>query len=214
MRKIIQKFLVGILALSMVLANFVVPSRTLEVNAADSSYVWLDNGKYIEYPAADTSASASSSQSGYGTERLLDGDNNTRWEASWSNAPSIIDITLTAEEQEYITGIEYVSRLDNNIGGTMSDYEIYVSEDGSTYGDAPIVSGSVIRKLGTYFITFEEPVKAKSVKITSDVHAASEMRLLYIPNDAEDYDALMAEATALREEAGQASGMDTGVSQT
>lgn len=211
MKKNMKRVLSGILAMSMVLTSFQLPSIAQETRAASGNYVWLDNDKYIEYPAAATTASASSTQSGYGANRLLDGDNNTRWEASWGNAPASIDVTLTAEGAEYITGIEYVSRLDNNINGTMTDYEIYVSKDGSSFAREPVKTGTVMKKPGTYFLTFEEPVQAKAVKITSDVQAASEMRLLYVPDEPGDYDTLMEEAKELRREAGLASGMDTGL---
>lgn len=68
-----------------------------------------------------------------------------------------------------------------------------------------------MKKLGTYFLTFEEPVKAKSVKITSDVQAASEMRLLYVPSDAKDYTELLAQAEDLGENAREHAGMDNGL---
>ena len=214
MRKTMKRVLGGMLMCSMVLTSMTVPSYAKEAEKdtkAAGGYIWLDNDKYIEYPAEQTSAAASSTQSGYGANRLLDGNNDTRWEASWSNAPASIDVILSAQKAEYITGIEYVSRLDNNINGTMSDYEIFVSEDGSTYEEEPVATGKVMKKLGTYFLTFEEPVKAKSVKITSDVQAASEMRLLYVPSDAKDYTELLAQAEDLGENAREHAGMDNGL---
>lgn len=96
---------------------------------------WTD--RKIEYPAAKTSAVADSTQSGYGAEKMLDGDVETTWQASWSSPPATPTITLTLSDAEYVTGFLYESRQDNNISGIMTDYSVYVSTDGTAYSEEP-----------------------------------------------------------------------------
>ncbi len=214
MKKWLKSTISATLATCMVVSTISIPAKAESEKMTKKEkvdYVWVNNDKDIEYPAEWTKASASSSQNGYGAQRLLDGNDDTRWEAAWNGAPDVVDIILESQEPEYISGFRYTSRLDNNINGTMTDYEVYISEDGQTYEQESIKKGNITEKLGTFFVEFDEPVKAKSVKISSDVKAASEMRLLYIPSGGEDYDMLMDVASVLREKAGQASGMDNGL---
>lgn len=162
------------------------------------SYVWLKNDCEIEYAPAKTTAQADSVQQWYDPSQMLDGNLTTLWQASWSDAPDRPAITLTLQAAEYVTGFMYMSRQDNYIGGIMMDYAVYVSADGTTYGETPVAEGTLPYKLGTFFVTFETPVLAKGVKIVSTGHSIAEMRLTYQPND---YDSLLAEATAVREAA-------------
>lgn len=212
----LKKAISSIALASMVLTQLspVVPANAKEQKAeTGSAYAWVNYDKQLEFPAEDTNISASSTQSGYGAERMLDKNMDTRWEASWGNAPEWVDIILSTKdnEPEYFTGFQYVSRMDNNIAGTMSKYKVYISEDGTSYEETPFMEGEVVQKLDTFYFLFEEPVKAKAVKIVTDATAVSEMRLLYVPSTKADYDSLKAEAYALREEAGGKAGEDIGL---
>ena len=163
---------------------------------SDDPYTWLDNDRKIEYPAAKTSATADSTQSGYGTEKMLDGNKGTKWEASWNNPPMTTMITLTLSDAEYVTGFLYESRQDNNISGIMTDYSVYVSTDGAVYSTEPAATGTLPYKLGTFLVTFDTPQLAKSIKIVSTACAITELRLTYLPTD---YDALVSAAEAIYE---------------
>ena len=214
MRNITKRAICTIMAVSMILNGTAIPAKAetdVQPKTANSDYIWVNHDRNLEYPAEQTSASANSAQNEYGAERLLDGNTDTRWEASWGNAPEVIDLTLTAQKSEYITGFRYTSRLDNNIGGVMTDYKVYASADGITYDSEPVKEGKILKKLGTFYVVFDEPVKAKSIRISSDVNAASEMRLLYVPSGSDDYDKLLEQAENLRDQAGEKSGMDTGL---
>ena len=158
-------------------------------------YTWLDNDRKIEYPAAKTSAVADSTQSGYGAEKMLDGDVETTWQASWNNPPATPTITLTLSDAEYVTGFLYESRQDNNISGIMTDYSVFVSTDGAAYSTEPAATGTLSYKLGTFFVTFDTPQLAKSIKIVSTACAITELRLTYLPHD---FDGLVASADAER----------------
>ena len=162
---------------------------------SDDPYTWLDNDRKIEYPAAKTSAVADSTQSGYGAEKMLDGDVETTWQASWSSPPATPTITLTLSDAEYVTGFLYESRQDNNISGIMTDYSVYVSTDGTAYSEEPAATGTLPYKLGTFFVTFDTPQLAKGIKIVSTACAITELRLTYLPHD---FDGLVASADAVR----------------
>lgn len=181
-------------ALNYETADELTAQSTSDPRSSDP-YTWLDNDRKIEYPAAKTTAITDSTQNGYGAEKMLDGDEGTKWEAAWNSPPAQPTITLTLSDPEYITGFMYQSRLDNNIGGIMTDYSVYVSVDGTNYDETPVAQGTLPKKLGTFFVTFETPVQAKSVKLVSTALAITELRLTYLPSD---YDSLIASAEAVR----------------
>ena len=215
MRRWMKKLVSGAVLAGMVITSpgyIPAAGKTVEAAENDSAYEWDNHDRNIIYPASETTAESDSAQSGYGAEKMLDGNNDTRWEASWSNAPAEKTLTFGTKdgEPEYFTGVKYVSRLDNNISGTMSSYKIYVSEDGTSYGEEPVAEGEIVQKLGTFYLDFEEPVKASAVRVVTDAGAVSEMRLMYIPTDEGDYAALLSEADALREEAEGNKGEDIG----
>ena len=215
MRRWMKKLVSGAVLAGMVITSpgyIPAAGKTVEAAENDSAYEWDNHDRNIIYPASETTAESDSAQSGYGAEKMLDGNNDTRWEASWSNAPAEKTLTFGTKdgEPEYFTGVKYVSRLDNNISGTMSSYKIYVSEDRTSYGEEPVAEGEIVQKLGTFYLDFEEPVKASVVRVVTDAGAVSEMRLMYIPTDEGDYAALLSEADALREEAEGNKGEDIG----
>jgi len=199
----------------MILTSFspAVRTKAAEYESVQTSYVWENHDRQLEFPADKTQAGSNTSQTGYEPEKMLDGQNGTRWEASWGSAPEKVELVLgtSSGETEYFTGIKYISRLDNNISGSMSEYKIYKSEDGTSWQELPNMAGKITQKLGTFYFIFDEPVKAKKIKIESDVKAVSEMRLLYIPTEKEDYTALKAEAETLRREAEDKKGEDIGL---
>lgn len=165
---------------------------TADLSAADGTYTWVNHDRAIEYPRTQTTAWSDSEQSGYGPALMLDGNNSTKWEAAWNGAPERTTITLELPQAEYVTGFMYTSRQDNNIGGAMTEYSVLSSTDGN---HAPVTEGTLPRRLGTFYVTFDEPVQAKYVQIVSDAKAITEMRLTYLPGD---YAGLLAAAKAER----------------
>jgi hypothetical protein len=72
----------------------------------------------------------------------FDGNPNTFWHTEWynSNPPHPHEIQINLGDTYLISGLLYLPRQDGNLNGTIADYEIYVSMDGSTWGDA-VASG-------------------------------------------------------------------------
>jgi hypothetical protein len=76
-------------------------------------------------------------------DNCIDGDENTIWHTEWYNSEPdcpheiVIDLGGTYD----VKGLRYLPRQDGNENGMIADYEIYVSEDGSTWGN-PVKTGS------------------------------------------------------------------------
>ncbi|UOQ90071.1 discoidin domain-containing protein [Agromyces endophyticus] len=84
----------------------------------------------------------------------IDGDTNTIWHTAYRDGarpyPHHITIDLGAEYD--VTGLEYVTRQ-NAVNGRMKDYQVYVSADGTTWGD-PVATGSFTADLGPQRVAF------------------------------------------------------------
>ena len=124
----VPKRLIGSLtAFCMVTAAVPFPAISVQAQEAGTNwnYQWENHDKMIVYPAEKTLAGSDASQgSGYDPSQMLDGNQNTTWQAPWNGSKPYPELTLTIEKAEYITGIKYVSRMDNNIDGVMTEYEI------------------------------------------------------------------------------------------
>lgn len=185
-RRVVSLLLVATIFISVFVPNVFAIENSLFVSKkieesvgtinVTSQYTWVDNDRFIEYPVSKTACDV----------KVIDGNTATLLEAE--------ALIVSTEEPEYIAGIEYTTRQDNNYINVMTDYTIYTSEDGAAYTEA--AKGTLLPRLGTTFIAFDNPVLAKYVKIVPTVkQAVSELRLLYIPKG---YKELLAEADAVR----------------
>lgn len=208
-RGVVKSLLGVLLSASIILMN-----AMPQVEAANNpqkeinDYQWTLNDQYIEYSPSMTTAN---STGGKNPQNMLDGKENTRWELPWSTELDSVDIVLSMENQEYVTGIKYVSRMDNNMDPRAPIFKIYASLDGSNYSETPVKEMELQKKPGTFYLLFDKPVKAKSIKINTTIMSASEMRILYQPSSADDYDKLIGIGEQIRSQAGAASGEDNGL---
>ncbi|MFD5864489.1 discoidin domain-containing protein [Agromyces sp. NPDC127015] len=85
----------------------------------------------------------------------IDGDPYTFWHTAYRDGarpyPHHITIDLGADYD--VTGLEYLTRQ-NAVNGRMKDYQVYVSTDGSTWGE-PVATGSFTGDLGPQRVAFE-----------------------------------------------------------
>jgi len=74
---------------------------------------------------------------------VIDGDVNTFWHTEWVNSapPYPHEIQIDLGEDVQVVGLRYLPRQDASFNGTISDYEIYISQDGTNWG-LPLTSGS------------------------------------------------------------------------
>jgi hypothetical protein len=88
--------------------------------------------------AAATSAQLSPD---YGPQRAIDGVESTIWHTRYSPTrdPLPQSITLALAEAHDVTELAYQPRLDGNLNGAITAYNVYVSSDGQDY--ALVTSG-------------------------------------------------------------------------
>ena len=109
MRRWMKKLVSGAVLAGMVITSpgyIPAAGKTVEAAENDSAYEWDNHDRNIIYPASETTAESDSAQSGYGAEKMLDGNNDTRWEASWSNAPAEKTLTFGTKD-----GVFYRSEI-------------------------------------------------------------------------------------------------------
>lgn len=86
--------------------------------------------------------SADSYQGGNEPKLAIDGNNSTFWHTAWgANEPQCPHTLIVDMGTSYkVTAYTYLSRQDGNENGMVKAYEIYLSDDGKTWGNA-VVSG-------------------------------------------------------------------------
>ena len=86
--------------------------------------------------------SADSYQGGNEPKLAIDGNNSTFWHTAWgANEPQCPHTLIVDMGTSYkVTAFTYLSRQDGNENGMVKAYEIYLSDDGKTWGNA-VVSG-------------------------------------------------------------------------
>ena len=105
-----------------------------------------------------------SSAGGYG-ENAVDGNPNTYWHTQWQGiAPGYPhEIIIELVPPTTIKGFTYLPRQDESDHGTIRDYEFYVSDNGTDFGQ-PVKKGSFRLGKEKKTETFE-PVKCRFIKL-------------------------------------------------
>jgi hypothetical protein len=118
--------------------------------------------------------SASSAQSGYPAEHVIDNDPATLWSTAWSpeikKHPHEIIIDLNREYS--IRGFTCLPRQDGNPNGWIKDYAFYVSQDGKLW-NKPVAEGAfeqndLLKKVSLYndqSIYSEEKIKGRYIRL-------------------------------------------------
>ena len=110
-------------------------------NLMDSPVMTYDFDLYINKSAWKL-VSVDSQHSGNEARLAFDGKNDTFWHTEWGSVepacPHTIVIDMSSEYK--VTAITYLSRQDGNQNGMVKNFEVYLSNDGSTWG-SPVVSG-------------------------------------------------------------------------
>jgi hexosaminidase len=73
----------------------------------------------------------------------IDGNPGTIWHTQWQGGSPEHphEIQLDLGQVMDVCALHYLPRQDSNLNGTVADYEIYLSEDGESWGD-PVASGT------------------------------------------------------------------------
>ena len=95
----------------------------------------------------------------------VDGDSSTFWHTQWQDAnpehPHEIIIELSRSCR--ISGFTYLPRQDDEVNGTIKDYEFYVSGDGKDFGQ-PVKKGAFGEGKEKKTVTFE-PKQCHFIKL-------------------------------------------------
>ncbi|MBP3302103.1 MAG: discoidin domain-containing protein [Opitutales bacterium] len=109
---------------------------------------------------------ASSENSGSeAAANLTDGDPSTMWHTAYSvtqaDYPHEIDFDIG--EVKKIKGVSYLPRQDGGLNGDVKGYEIYVSNDGKTWGKA-LAKGDFSNDKAEKRVLFASPVDARYIR--------------------------------------------------
>lgn len=109
---------------------------------------------------------ASSENSGNeAASNLTDGDPSTMWHTAYSvtqaDYPHEIDFDIG--EVKKIKGVSYLPRQDGGVNGDVKGYEIYVSNDGKTWGEA-VAKGDFSNDKAEKRVLFANPVDARYIR--------------------------------------------------
>jgi galactose oxidase len=88
--------------------------------------------------SADSVASAK-----YVAANVLDGNGTTMWHTAFTGTipPLPHSITIDMHTTQLVSGLSYLPRQDTSMNGTIGQYAVYVSSDGTTWG-SPVATGT------------------------------------------------------------------------
>jgi galactose oxidase len=125
-------------------------------------------------PRTGWTASADSQQSAtYAASNVLDGDGLTMWHTAFTgNVPPLPhSITIDMQSTQLVSGLSYMPRQDTSMNGTIGQYAIYVSLDGTNWG-SPVATGTWANDRTTKYAVFPQ-VSARFVRLTALTEAGN-----------------------------------------
>ena len=104
---------------------------------------------------------------GWAKANAVDPLPQTMWHTQWQTArpPLPHQIILDAGSVAWLSGLTYLPRQDGNLNGTIGRYQIFVSLDGTTWGQ-PVATGTWARDASLKQVTFPG-VEARYVKLVA-----------------------------------------------
>ena len=125
-------------------------------------------------PRTGWTASADSQQSAaYAASNVLDGDGLTIWHTPFTGTvpPLPHSITIDMQGPHVVSGLSYMPRQDSSLNGTIGEYAIYVSSDGTNWG-SPVATGTWTDDHTTKDAAFPA-VSARFVRLTALTEAGN-----------------------------------------
>ena len=118
----------------------------------------------------------------------VDGDPNTIWHTQWQdgNPPQPHEIVIELTPPATIKGFTYLPRQDDSENGMIKDYEFYVSDDGTDFGQ-PVKSGTFENSKEKKTVAFDAKkcrfIKLKSLSEVNDQTWASAAEIGVVLSD-------------------------------
>ena len=120
-------------------------------------------------PRAKWKVTASSYESGEGDpSNAIDGQNGSFWHSRWSGKVADHPHWLAVDfgQSQTLTGVTVLPRQGENSNGRIKDYEIYVSEDGKSWG-TPAAKGTWKNSSNEQTAKFKTPAKGRHLKLVA-----------------------------------------------
>ena len=138
------------------------PQAELASTTLDRLFAPAASGLQVAHVRAD------SEQPGYEATNAVDGDTATMWHTVWDgDAPGFPHwLELEMDAPEKLTGCTVLPRQDGNRNGWIKKYVLYVSQDGSHWGE-PVATGTFPANDQLHTVKFATPVTARFVKLVA-----------------------------------------------
>ncbi len=109
----------------------------------------------------------------YAAVNVLDGNGTTMWHTAFTGTvpPLPHSITIDMHSTQLVSGLSYMPRQDTSMNGTIGQYAIYVSSDGTNWG-SPVATGKWADDRTTKDAAFP-PVSARFVRLTALTEAGN-----------------------------------------
>ncbi|NOV03593.1 discoidin domain-containing protein [Paenibacillus planticolens] len=185
-------------------ANVPIMNKTLNTTVGPKSITTfvIDGASYTSntvIPQSGMTATATSSASGEGPEKTLDGNTGTNWHSAWSGTPAPAPHSITyslGNSYNDVYQLKYLPRQDSSYNGVATKYEIAVSTDGTNFNK--VAEGTWNNDKTEKTATFSA-VSATNVKFTvtqsnngsgTQFGSAAEIKILRKPGFTVDKDTL------------------------
>jgi len=133
--------------------------------AAATSTTQVTSTNKIKLTVIKVDSEETATENGRGTN-AVDGNPETFWHTEWTDAnpecPHEIIIQLTPPST--IKGFTYLPRQDEEVNGTIRNYESYVSDDGKDFGK-PVKKGEFDGGKNKNTVKFDQPMKCGFIKL-------------------------------------------------
>lgn len=113
-------------------------------------------------------ATATSFEKGFEAQNLLDGNPETLWHTAWKNQIDPYSHTVTIDLGKSVTlaGLTCLPRQDGNLNGTITDFEVYLSDNSQEKGQL-VKAGSFPQGAGPHTILFEQPQRRQILTLVA-----------------------------------------------
>jgi hypothetical protein len=142
------------------------PSTTVASQPATPSQPETAAPSKVTLKVVKVDSEETSGENGQGAN-AVDGDPNTIWHTQWqdANPPQPHEIVIELTPPATIKGFTYLPRQDDSQNGMIKDYEFYVSDDGTDFGQ-PVKTGTFENSKDKQTVTFDAK-KCRFIKLKS-----------------------------------------------
>jgi hypothetical protein len=137
----------------------------------------------LKFVRADSEETAGEDGKG---ANAVDGDPATIWHTQWQDAspPCPHEIVIELVPPTTIKGFTYLPRQDDQVNGTIKDYEFYISDDGNDFGQ-PVSKGTFENSKDLKTVSFDPKncrfIKLKALSEVNDAAWTSAAEIGVIP---------------------------------